>query len=126
MQLAEVTRGAAFGDVNNDGRVDILITNNNGPARLLLNESTPAPWLQVAIEGAGLGIGTRIGLGTSGAVLWFRIHTDGSYASASSPILHLGLGSGSRQFDRLFIEWPDGTKAAQALSKISQRVILKR
>ncbi len=124
MSLAEVTRGAAFGDVNNDGRVDILITNNNGPARLLINESTPAPWLQVAVDAPGLGIGARVGVERDGApAIWQRIHTDGSYASASSPILHFGLGPFAAK--GLVVEWPDGTRTRQPLSKISRRVILR-
>ena len=38
-QRLEITRGAAFGDIDNDGDIDVLITNNNGPARLLLNDA---------------------------------------------------------------------------------------
>ena len=51
-QRAEVGRGAAFGDIDNDGDVDVLVTNNNGPARVLLNEAgARAPRLQVRLQG---------------------------------------------------------------------------
>lgn len=123
MRLAEVTRGAAFGDINNDGRVDVLVTNNNGTARLLLNESSPAPWVQVAVEGPGLGIGVKVGLQMeSGATVWRRLHTDGSYASASSPVLHLGLGA-SRPV-RLLAEWPSGNKVESPITQVSKKVTL--
>src|SRR5262249_544746 len=47
-QLSEVGRGVAFGDVDNDGGVDMVVANNNGPARLLLNETAPrGHWLEV-------------------------------------------------------------------------------
>ena len=125
MKLAEVTRGAAFGDVNNDGRIDILIANNNGPARLLLNESPPAPWLEIAVEGPGLGIGARIGLEREGApTLWKRLHTDGSYLSASAAIIHFGLGNTKPR--RILVEWPDGSRTGQPESTISHKVTLRR
>src|SRR5207249_10749972 len=46
-RVAEVSRGAAFGDVDGDGGIDVLLTNNNGPARLLLNRAPRGHWLQV-------------------------------------------------------------------------------
>jgi enediyne biosynthesis protein E4 len=53
-QVAEVTRGAAFGDIDNDGDVDIVITNKNGPARLLLNDGSPTPgWVEFRLVGNG-------------------------------------------------------------------------
>ena len=54
LQLLEVTRGAAFGDIDNDGDIDIVITNNNGPARLLLNGAERKnAWLELRLEGKG-------------------------------------------------------------------------
>ncbi len=121
MKLGEVTRGAAFGDVNDDGRVDILITNNNGPARLLINESTPAPWLQIEVDKPG----ARVGIERQGApTLWRRAHTDGSYASASSPILHFGLGTALPR--RIVIEWPDGSQSGHEPGKLSRRLSIRR
>jgi hypothetical protein len=121
MQLAEVTRGAAFGDVNHDGRIDVLITNNNGPARLLLNESREQAWLAVAVVGPGFGLGTRIGAEREGApTLWRRVHTDGSYASASSPVVHFGLGQG--KLKRLLVEWPDGRREIRDVTRPVGRI----
>ncbi|MBA3716012.1 MAG: CRTAC1 family protein, partial [Pyrinomonadaceae bacterium] len=89
LRRSEVSRGAAFGDV------DILVTNNNGPARLLLNEiGAHTHWLQVRLEGAK---GNRNGIGAKVAVirknlkpLWRRVHADGSYLSASDARAHFG------------------------------------
>ncbi|MGH9834812.1 MAG: FG-GAP repeat domain-containing protein, partial [Blastocatellia bacterium] len=50
LQLSEVSRAAAFGDIDNDGDIDILVTNNNGPVRLLLNQAAArSHWLQVKL-----------------------------------------------------------------------------
>ncbi|MBI4903301.1 MAG: CRTAC1 family protein [Acidobacteria bacterium] len=128
MQLAEITRGAAFGDVNNDGRVDVLITNNGGRARLLLNESAGAAGLSIAFPGVGFGLGVRVGLEREDAVptLWRRVHTDGSYASASSPVVY--FGAGGMKAKRFVIEWPDGSRTEQpaALGRTVVRSVHKR
>src|SRR5205823_4504294 len=52
-ERAEVSRGAAFGDLTNSGRIDIVTTINNGPARVFLNPAGSAPWLEVLLEGNG-------------------------------------------------------------------------
>jgi hypothetical protein len=114
LERLEVTRGAAFGDLNNDGRVDIVITNNNGPARVLLNQSpVRAAWVEALFEGNGKvnrdGFGARVTLHREGLPdLVQRVHTDSSYASASDRRVHFGLGY---QAAIGFIEaaWPDGT-----------------
>ncbi|MFQ5930033.1 MAG: FG-GAP repeat domain-containing protein, partial [Acidobacteriota bacterium] len=64
LELSEVSRGAAFGDVDNDGDLDILISNNNGPARLLINEvGSQRHWLQIRLIGEeddSFGVGARV------------------------------------------------------------------
>ena len=98
LQLPGVGRGAAFGDFDNDGAVDILVTNNNGPARLLHNQAgSRQHWLQVRLEGVKSnrsGIGARVGVFRDGLEpLWRRVHTDSSYLSASDVRVHFGLGT---------------------------------
>src|SRR4029450_11906850 len=63
---AEISRGAAFGDIDNDGDVDIVVTNNNGPVRLLLNQAGGGNhWLQVRLDQRP---GNRFGIGAGGGV----------------------------------------------------------
>jgi hypothetical protein len=123
-QVSEVSRGAAFGDVDNDGDVDVLVTNNGGPARLLLNQSlspnSPRDpriprlhWLQVRLEGVEdnrQGLGARVGLlRKDGTTVWRWARTDGSYLSASDPRVHFGLGK-QADFQAVFVEWPRGLR----------------
>ena len=112
-QLSEVGRGAAFGDMDNDGRVDIVVSNNNGSARLLLNETPPiGHWLAVRLQGTKSnrdGIGARVAVLRQGRpVLWGHAHTDGSYLSASDIRVHFGLGDSSDA--SVLVWWPDGSK----------------
>ncbi len=99
-----VGRGAAFGDVDNDGDTDVLLANNNGPARLLLNQvGNRRPWL--GLQGGG--IGTRVEILRRGApALVRRVRTDGSYLSANDPRVLAGLGEGEAAAVR--VRWPDG------------------
>ena len=111
---AEISRGAAFGDVDNDGDVDVLVTTNNGPVRLLLNRSnTGNHWLQVRLRhdaGERFGMGARIGIERAGQpTLWRRVKTDGSYLSASDIRVHVGLGASTR-IDAVVVDWPDGVR----------------
>jgi hypothetical protein len=106
---AHVGRGAAFGDVDNDGDVDVLVTNNGGPARLLLNQQASRPWLQIRLEGTidnRQGLGARVAVRRKdGTISWRRARTDGSYLSASDPRIHFGLGGGP-DVEAVLVEWP--------------------
>ena len=113
--LSEVSRGAVFGDIDNDGDTDVLITNNAGPARLLLNGvgSTNA-WIGLRLVDEG---GKRDMLGTlvaienaDGNLLWRRIRADGSYASSNDPRVVFGLGNSKNSRQDVLVVWPDGTR----------------
>ncbi len=109
---AGVSRGAAFGDIDNDGSIDILVTTNNGPARILRNNLPHRNWLSVQIDGPGLGIGARVAVKATGLPeLWRRVHTDSSYLSASDPRVHFGLGE-AKKIESVTVYWPDGTKSS--------------
>ena len=111
-QLSEVGRGAAFGDIDNDGRIDIVVSNNNGPARLLLNQTAPVGhWLEVRLQGVKCSrdaTGARVAVLVKGQKpLWRRASTDGSYLSASDGRVHFGLGKNTEVQVR--VEWLDGS-----------------
>ncbi|TDI25399.1 MAG: CRTAC1 family protein [Acidobacteria bacterium] len=111
-ERSEVSRGAAFGDVDNDGDMDVLITNNNGPARLLLNSvGTANHWIGVRMVGATARrdmLGTRVGIfRDDGPPLWRRVRSDGSYASANDPRVLVGLGP-SVHVTAVRAIWPSG------------------
>jgi enediyne biosynthesis protein E4 len=112
LSFSEVSRGAAFGDLDNDGDIDIIVTNNNGAVRVLLNElGSRQPWLQVQLERKqNLPVaGARLGLIRKGQqTLWRRSRADGSYLSANDPRVHFGLGS-DPSIDAIEVRWPDGT-----------------
>ena len=112
--LSEVSRGAAFGDVDNDGDVDVLVTNNNGPARLLINEvGHRRHWLGLRLVGGPEAprdmLGARVGAfrAGGGAPLWRRARADGSYASANDPRVLVGLGT-ETAVERVRVIWPSG------------------
>jgi hypothetical protein len=111
-QLLEVGRGAAFGDVDNDGDTDVLVSNNNGPARLFLNQlGNRNHWLGLRLIGKSgrdmLGAQVEIAVAKN-HVLRRRVRTDGSYLSANDPRVLVGLGPVTR-VQTVRVRWPDGT-----------------
>lgn len=130
LALAEVSRGAVVGDLNNDGRLDILVTNNNGLARLFLNRSqTRFHWLQVSLrtdQKNRYGIGSKIALVYAGGEHTRRsVHTTGSYLSASPPRVHFGLAEG-REIRGLRVRWPDGRTEFWPTKQLNAHLQLER
>ncbi|MCZ6560562.1 MAG: CRTAC1 family protein [Gammaproteobacteria bacterium] len=113
-QFSEVSRGAATGDFDNDGDIDLVISNNSGRARLLLNQvGNKNAWLGVSVldaTGKYHVTGSKVALiRENRAPLWRRVRTDGSYASASDPRIVFGLG-GSRGPQTIEVTWPGGER----------------
>lgn len=110
-ELLEVSRGLAAGDIDNDGDVDLLISNNAGPARLLQNQTgSKASWfgLQLVDESGRPTSGARVAwLRDDEVPVWRRSHTDGSYASASDPRLIFGAGPDDGPYN-IIVAWPGG------------------
>jgi enediyne biosynthesis protein E4 len=105
------SRGAAFGDIDNDGDVDVLVGNNNEPPSLLLNNvGNRRHWLGLRLVGryGSDAIGARVEITRPGdRVLSRRVRTDGSYASANDPRVIAGLGSSAEPVG-IRVRWPDG------------------
>src|SRR5688572_22343998 len=95
--LLEVGRGAAFGDLDNDGDTDVLVSNSNGPARLFLNQiGNRNHWLGLRLitkDASRFALGAQVEIVISkNNVLSRRAGTDGSYLSANDPRVLVGLG----------------------------------
>ena len=109
--LSEVSRGAAFGDVDNDGDTDVLVANAAGQVRLLLNDvGHRNHWVGLRLVGAGGRdvVGARVAVTRSdGTTLWRRARADGSYASASDPRVLVGLGAFADALG-VRVTWPGG------------------
>jgi len=126
--LSEVSRGAAFGDVDNDGDTDVVVTNNGGPVRLLINRAADGSrWLglrPVTGEPPRDALGARVELTRGGEpVTWRRADTGGSYASASDPRVLFGLGRPEEPMpaiDGLRITWPDGEVEEQPVPELGR------
>jgi hypothetical protein len=108
----QVGRGAAFGDIDNDGGIDVVVVNNSGPARLLINNvGRRKPWIGLRMVGDKYHrdmLGTRVAVFRRGAPpLWRRVHTDGSYCSSSDPRIVFGLGD-APEITKVQAHWISG------------------
>ncbi|MFT5143104.1 MAG: hypothetical protein ACI80V_003090 [Rhodothermales bacterium] len=124
---SEVSRGVAAADLDNDGLVDLVISNNSGPAQVLRNTSRrDFSWAGVQLEdpagSAATGAEVHLSQGTSSKMAIFR--SDGGYASSSDPRLVFGLVRDSPANVRVI--WPDGLEETWTLESTNNYVILQK
>jgi hypothetical protein len=119
-------RGLAVGDIDNDGRIDAIVTTNDGPAYLLHNETpTSNHWITLTLVGHKSnrdGIGAEIKITTSLGSQYDIVSTAGSYLSSSDKRAHFGLGSDTT-VKTIEVHWPSGI--VQTLKDIPADQILK-
>jgi hypothetical protein len=107
-------RGAAFGDLFNRGKIDVVINNLDGPPSLFRNVTADANhWIELALTGTGKSnheaIGAQVYVTANGMRQRADVTAGGSYASSSDPRLHFGLGKATK-VDLVEIRWRDGRK----------------
>ncbi|HSV90828.1 MAG TPA: CRTAC1 family protein [Nitrospiraceae bacterium] len=127
LSLRAAHRGAAFGDLNNDGKIDIVVSVIAGHAELLYNTTANGNhWLLIQTVGTKSnrdGIGTQIKLTSqSGSVQFNQVTTAGSYASSSDKRVHFGLGR-DKVVKEITLRWPSGT--VQTLHNVKADQILR-
>jgi NAD(P)-dependent dehydrogenase (short-subunit alcohol dehydrogenase family) len=124
-QMRAANRGAAFGDLNNDGRIDVVTNCLNAGPEILLNCSRGAGhWLLIQLVGTRSnrdGLGAKLKLTTPDGVQYNHATTSVGYGSSSDRRVHFGMGS-CMQAERLEIVWPSGTQ--QVLRNIAANQIL--
>jgi len=126
-QAARSSHGAAVGDLDNDGALEIVISNVNDTPTLLKNHGDRQNWLQVKTVGSQsnrAGIGARLILYSGTRRQIEEVRSGGSYISQNDLRRHFGLGSASKA-DRLEVYWPSGRRESFRDLKANQLVLIK-
>jgi hypothetical protein len=130
LAYAWCSRGLAAGDLDGDGRVDLVINNADSKPTILRNVTTPSGhWLNVRLNGDVSrksprdAIGAIVYLSANGIRQRQDVISGASYASQSDMTLHFGLG-GATTVEKLEVVWPDGTKESVDVKKVDRTITI--
>lgn len=119
----KIHRGAAFGDFNNDGKIDLVVTALNDKPQLLMNRSSSENhWIIIKLVGTKDnrdGLGTKIKIRIKNDVQFNEATTAVGYSSSSDKRVHFGLGNAT-VIDKIELSWPTGIKQVLANVKADQ------
>jgi hypothetical protein len=122
------SRGAAFGDLDNDGAVEVVINNQNeAPSLLKLTRPPPGNWVILKLEGIRSNrsaIGARVSVTAGGRTQMDEVRSGGSYMSQGDLRLHFGLAQ-ARKIDRVEIEWPSGARQVEENVDVNRVVTVR-
>lgn len=106
------SRGVVSVDLNNDGRLELLVSNNNNPLQILQSTNAHGNWIGLDLQHLNPGLQTtnaRITLQARGKTWFHLVSTNSGFLSQGDARIHLGLGD-IEQIDELLVQWPDGKK----------------
>ncbi|PYU93273.1 MAG: RNA-binding protein [Acidobacteria bacterium] len=124
----KVSRGLAVADYDNDGDVEILVTNMNDSPDLL-RHAHKNPRHSILVQTVGTrsnrdGIGAKVTVATGGLTEYDEVRSGGSYLSSSDLRLHFGVGAATK-IDRLEVSWPSGQKDAATNLSVDRIFVVK-
>ncbi|MYK41322.1 MAG: CRTAC1 family protein [Gemmatimonadetes bacterium] len=126
LSLKRVSRGAAFGDYDDDGDIDVLVANVAARPTLMRNDGASGHWVRLRLEGRDsnrAGIGTRVEVTSGGRVQTDEVRSGASYLSQSDVQLHFGLGTATG-IERVVVYWPSGRVEEYADLGVNQEHLL--
>lgn len=125
----ENSRGLAFGDIDDDGDIDLLVNNEGGPARLYRNDfPKKGHWLLIRVIDPKLkrdAIGAEVTVICQGRKILRSVSPAYSYLNSNDPRVHFGLGSAT-SVNAIIVRWPDGTEQTFPGTKVDQIITLNK